>query len=248
MRISELARDSAVSVPTIKYYLREGLLPPGVALSATQADYDDSHVTRLRMIRVLIDVGGLSLATVRAVLAAIDAGPEQLGSAIDQTHDALAATLDPADHLPYRASAVLAALGWPVEADSAVVRQLDTALAAAEQVGLPTDALRLRVYADAALATAEHDIATIPTAHDRQGAAAAVTYVVLGTVLYEPVLLALRRLAQEQVYKRTHHAAPDRRSDSRPDTDVQPTPPAPTTPDDSPPTTHSLDTEGAQQR
>ncbi len=209
MRISELARDTGISVPTIKYYLREGLLPQGCRISATQADYDDSHVTRLRMIRALIDVGGVSVATARSVLAAIDAGPDQLWSAIDQTHDALSATPGPPGQPPHRALAALTALGWPVEADSAVVRQLDTALTAADQVGLPTVAQRLRIYADAALAIAEYDIANIPAGHDPQAAAAAVTYVVLGTVLYEPLLLALRRLAHEQVYRRTHHATPD---------------------------------------
>ena len=43
-----------------------------------------------------------------------------------------------------------------------------------------------------------------------------MAYVVLGTVLYEPLLLALRRLAQEQVYKANHHATPDNRPVSGP--------------------------------
>lgn len=205
MRISELARVTRISVPTIKYYLREGLLPQGHPISTTQAAYDDSHVSRLRMIRAMIDVGALSVATVRSVLAAIDSGPDQLWSAIDQTHDALAATPDPPDHPPHRALAALTVLGWQAQENSAVVRQLDTALTAADQVGLSTTAQRLLTYADAAIAIAEYDVANIPTGHDPHAAAAAVTYVVLGTVLYEPLLLALRRLAQEQVYKRTHH-------------------------------------------
>jgi DNA-binding transcriptional MerR regulator len=33
MRMSDLSRSSGVSVTTIKYYLREGLLPPGRQLS-----------------------------------------------------------------------------------------------------------------------------------------------------------------------------------------------------------------------
>ena len=46
MRMSELSRLSGVSVTTIKYYLREGLLPAGRQLSATQAEYDGSHLRR----------------------------------------------------------------------------------------------------------------------------------------------------------------------------------------------------------
>ena len=53
MRIAELSRDSGVPVPTIKYYVREGLLPPGELTSPNQAQYDASHLRRLRLIRAL---------------------------------------------------------------------------------------------------------------------------------------------------------------------------------------------------
>ncbi len=46
MRISELSRRSGVSIPTIKYYLRDGLLPAGRATAANQADYDEDHLRR----------------------------------------------------------------------------------------------------------------------------------------------------------------------------------------------------------
>ena len=72
MRISDLAATSGVSVPTIKYYLREGLLPAGDAMAVNQADYGDTHVRRLSLIRALLDVGGLSVATAKDVLAAVD--------------------------------------------------------------------------------------------------------------------------------------------------------------------------------
>ena len=42
MRISELATQNEVQVATIKYYLREQLLPQGSVTWATQATYDDS--------------------------------------------------------------------------------------------------------------------------------------------------------------------------------------------------------------
>src|ERR1700722_7876060 len=53
MRLSELARPRGVSIPSIKFYLRGGLLPAGEALSKTQADYNQAHVDRLRLIRAL---------------------------------------------------------------------------------------------------------------------------------------------------------------------------------------------------
>ena len=72
MRVGELSRRSGVSVASIKYYLREGLLPPGERTGPNQAAYDENHVRRLRMVRALIDVGGLSVAATRSVLAAVD--------------------------------------------------------------------------------------------------------------------------------------------------------------------------------
>lgn len=56
------------SLVAVTYYLREGLLPQGRATGATQAEYDETHMRRLVLIRVLIGVGGLSLAETRGVL------------------------------------------------------------------------------------------------------------------------------------------------------------------------------------
>ena len=72
MRVAELSRRSATTVPTIKFYLREGLLPPGEATGRNQAEYDEAHVRRLRLIRALLDVGGLSVAAAREVLSVVD--------------------------------------------------------------------------------------------------------------------------------------------------------------------------------
>ena len=65
MWMSQLSERSDLPVPTIKFYLREGLLHPGEAVGATRARYDDSHVRRLRLVRALIDVAGMRLDDVR---------------------------------------------------------------------------------------------------------------------------------------------------------------------------------------
>ena len=44
VRIAELSSRSGTSIPSIKFYLREGLLPSGEATGATRARYDESHV------------------------------------------------------------------------------------------------------------------------------------------------------------------------------------------------------------
>ena len=65
MRISELSRHSGVPVSTIKFYIREGLLPSGVRSQRNQASYDEAHLRRLDLIRSLQEAGGLALDTVR---------------------------------------------------------------------------------------------------------------------------------------------------------------------------------------
>lgn len=80
MRLAELSERSGVSTATIKYYLREGLLPPGRRIGATTADYDDTHLRRLRLVRTLIQVGGVPVATAREVLRHVD--DESLGRTI----------------------------------------------------------------------------------------------------------------------------------------------------------------------
>ncbi|AEE44326.1 regulatory protein MerR [Cellulomonas fimi ATCC 484] len=195
VRLSELAATSGASIPTIKFYLREGLLPPGRTVSARQAEYDESHVERLRLVRALIDVGGLSVAAVKEVLAATQVGVDE---AVGTAHAALPPGV-PGPGPFARASRVVRDLGWAVDESSAAMGRLEQALAAVESVGLPLDDELLGAYASAALAVARYDVGS--AAQDRaQGAVDAVTYVVLGTVLYEPVLLALRRLAQSHVY------------------------------------------------
>ena len=192
MRIGELSRTTGVSVPTIKFYLREGLLAPGRATSATQAQYDQGHVARLRLVRALVDVAGLPLASVRAVTAAVDDPPTSAHELLGVAHDALpprvAGDVDVA-----RAREVVDALGWQVFDASTAMRQLAGALHALEAVGLPADVGTVARYGRAVEPVAAAEVAAVPTASP----ADAVAYVVAGTALYEPVLLALRRLAQQ---------------------------------------------------
>lgn len=86
MRLAELSARSGVSTATIKYYLREGLLHPGRRVTATQAEYDEGHLRRLRLVRALIQVGKIPVASAREVLAALQDGDldrnERLGSAV----------------------------------------------------------------------------------------------------------------------------------------------------------------------
>lgn len=72
MRISALSERTGVPIGTIKYYLREGLLAPGERTSRTTAEYGEPHVERLRLIRALVDAGGLGIAAVRRIVDVLD--------------------------------------------------------------------------------------------------------------------------------------------------------------------------------
>ncbi|NNU26350.1 MerR family transcriptional regulator [Isoptericola sp. JC619] len=198
MRISGLAERTGVPVATIKYYLREGLVPAGEATSRTQASYGDRHVDRVRLVRALTESGGLSLAGVRDVLAALDDPPASRHALLGAAQGALLAdeSADVADDavgegVRRRAAAVVAARGW--YDDPVLTARLAVQLRDAERAGVPVGDEHLEVLCDAAERVARADLATVPAAP-----AAAMRQVVVGTLLTDAVLLTLRRFAQQQ--------------------------------------------------
>ena len=198
MRISELAERSGVPVATIKYYLRERLLHEGELTSATQARYDESHLERLRLIRALVGPAGLSIARVRTVLHQVDNPPESV-------HDLLgvgagAITKKSPAELPHeRVHELMRSWGWRVDdKDCGTHAALEEALLGLDAAGFALPASALEDYRQHMEAIAEREVADVPT----ESAEAAVRYVVLGTVLIEPLLLALRRLAQQEASAR----------------------------------------------
>jgi hypothetical protein len=89
----------------------------------------------------------------------------------------------------------VSALGWQVDLESTALRQLEAALAALDAVGLPPTISTLLAYADAGLRAAEADVESIPAGPAEQ----ILRHAVIGTAMYEPVLVALRRLAQQHL-------------------------------------------------
>jgi DNA-binding transcriptional MerR regulator len=168
MRISELSSQTGVPVATIKFYLRENLLQAGARTAATQAQYDDSHVVRLRLIRALLGPGGLSVASAHRVIRAVEEPPESL-------HELLG-----------------------VAANAVARPSVQDALRALDEAGFELPEGALELYADQMRQIAEFEIANVPT----DSPAAAVRYVVLGTVLIEPLILALRRVAEQEASAR----------------------------------------------
>jgi len=196
MLMSELSHRTGVPVATVKFYLRERLLPAGIALGRTRADYDETHVARLRLVRALVEVGGMPLQRVREVLAVLEDETRGVGEALAEIHPQLSPMVpDPPVAQRDRVAHLIDDLGWADDADGAHARALADGLAHLEAAGLPLGDERLRLYAAAALDIGRAEFSGMPH-EDRPGA---VTYAVIGTLLAEPVILALRRMAHEHL-------------------------------------------------
>lgn len=198
MKISDLSARSGVSVPTIKFYLRERLLPPGDAVARNQAVYADHHLRRLRFIRALTTIGQLDLATVRRLIAVMEDDTAGLGELYGVLDEALfpsaeavgdfagARDLDDLDRL-------LDDLGWNVHPDSSARRTLGCVITALRQLGCQADVDFFAPFAAAAASVASRERSLLPpeAADVDRGAA------VIWTVMFGIAFRALRRLAYE---------------------------------------------------
>lgn len=207
MQLFELVQESGVPAATVKYYLREGLLPPGRKVSARVSEYDETHVRRLRLIRVLREVGGLSVAALRDIVETAEDEALTAQAMFCRTADAIAPALvaRPADD-GHRAEAermaeqVVSDVGWtrvrPEAADrESLVSVLEALLGAGPLTPYPA---MVRWYADQADAIARFEISMVNADQDRESL---LEEMVVGSVVLGELLVVMRRLAQE------HHSA-----------------------------------------
>jgi DNA-binding transcriptional MerR regulator len=240
MQMSELSRRSGVPIPTIKYYLREGLMLPGIATAATRAEYGEPHLRRLRLIRALLEVGGLPVASIRRIIAALDDEMVSLHVLFGTVQYALPPHVSPRpgdtdwQAAEREVDALITELGWQVEPDSPARGLLAGALVALGRLDQAPAGPSLSVYAETVrrLAGLEIDSVRLPAepvdvtkpAETGEPAVAgiaetgiaglglaertdALESVVAGMVLYERVIIALRRLAQEDASARRFRPA-----------------------------------------
>ena len=80
LRMGELAEASGVPVPTIKHYLREGLLPEPVKTSRNMAYYSPEFVDRIKLIKQLQEERFMPLRAIKAVL---DEDPERARALVE---------------------------------------------------------------------------------------------------------------------------------------------------------------------
>ncbi|MFF4187912.1 MerR family transcriptional regulator [Streptomyces sp. NPDC001691] len=205
MRLAELSERSGVSTAMIKYYLRQGMLAPGRKIGATTADYDESHLRRLRLVRALIEVGRLPVATAKEVIGFVDDDSldrtMRLGAALwalphgpdpDDGDESVAAARAEVDRL-------LEMLGWSTAQDIGELspdhRALIVAVATLIRLGYPWNAELMAPYAELMHRAAVRDLDFVETHPSEEEK---VETAVAATLLFEPVLRALHRIAQQE--------------------------------------------------
>jgi DNA-binding transcriptional MerR regulator len=195
--------------------LREGLLHPGVATAVNQAEYDESHVRRVRLVRSLVELGKLSIADVAEVLACVDDESVAIHDAFGLAQDATARRLVPQVD-EGRMAAATELVDQFVERNALHVRDdagarvmLAGALVHLAEFGFldlddedPASREFGRAQFDGLLAffrqMAELEIAGVPDTDRAQQ----VEFTVVGTIAIEVAMNAIRRLALEDASER----------------------------------------------
>ncbi|MFF7019854.1 MerR family transcriptional regulator [Streptomyces klenkii] len=228
MKISELSRTTGVPVASIKYFRRQGLMPAGKATAATLAEYGQEHVQRLRLIKALTTLGGLSIAATRDVLTAVDQA-HSADSALGAVSYALPVPVaespvgdaereaETGSAAEAEVAALIADMDWQAPSTSPHVEGLTAALRELKRLDADYRPGELAAYAELARSIARLDLDRAAAFGDDPVALAEQAVIVFA--LSAPVLELLRRLAQEdQVRRRVAGDAVDVDADA--DTDA----------------------------
>ncbi len=197
MRIAELSSATGISSASLKYYIRAGLLPAGTPVSRTESSYTGSHVGRANLIRSLLELAGLSVARIKAVVAVLDSPPEARSGLMCAARAAatpsVIGTVIP--EWSERATRAVERWGWRIDPSDPLIAVLGSQLRSLAAAGIdfggdPT----LDRWAAAAESIAAVDLGALP-----QDPTAALRYRLVATVLTDPLLATLRRLAEQEL-------------------------------------------------
>lgn len=111
LRIGQLAKKAGVSAPTIKHYVKEGLLPRPVKTSRNMAYYDASCVQRINLIKQIQKERFLPLDVIKRLIDSGESYDEELelGRAILKSHK------KPLPQKSVKGSQVERVSGYPLE-------------------------------------------------------------------------------------------------------------------------------------
>ena len=168
MQLKELSERTGVSPASIKFYLREGLLPAGRAVHATRAEYSEQHVSRLELIQALRNVVGLPIAKISSLVRMADDGEPRLEvlAAVQRTVLGLdEVSTEHGDVRTPAGDAVVRFRNWP-DVPSDARNALNAQLVVMESLGVPVTAELLDAYSEAVDAIAAVNISATTEPED----------------------------------------------------------------------------------
>ncbi|KRE44517.1 transcriptional regulator [Arthrobacter sp. Soil736] len=195
MQLKELSERTGVPPASIKFYLREGLLPAGQAITATRARYSPQHASRLELIQALRRVVGLNIAQIRKLLKLADDGVPRLELLAAVQRTVLRLDEVGTEHGDIRTpagDAVVRLRNWP-DAPSDARNALNAHVALMDSLNIPVTTELLDAYSKALDTIADLDIAatTAPDDVNRLIMTAAV-----GMHMHSQLVLKLLAFAQ----------------------------------------------------
>ncbi|WP_309064822.1 MerR family transcriptional regulator [Microbacterium sp.] len=166
MKLGELARRGGVTTTTLKHWIRVGIVPPGALRNQTTAVYDERHLDRVLLVKLLRYEHGASISEIRTLTTLID---DESSTTLDVMNACQAFALgtpaevetDPA-YEPFRERTYELMRrrdwrGYPGAAERGLVH----ALAFAASAGLDYDVDELMEYADALEPIATRNVAAL---------------------------------------------------------------------------------------
>ena len=203
MLVSELSERADVPLATVKYYLREGLLPAGESTGPRRAEYDERHLRRLRVLRLLREVGEVPVTSLRQIGDALDDEEMSVHDAMAQIADVITAGPEPGEQDAASLSMVdelFEVMGWddirPESIDRLRLAALVSALNGPGPLGANVEVLSF--YAGLADHLARTEISLVDHSMERSRL---LEDMVTGSVVYGQVFELLRQLGHEH-----HHA------------------------------------------
>jgi DNA-binding transcriptional MerR regulator len=209
MLVSELAERADVPLATVKYYLREGLLPAGQTTGPRRAEYGQEHLRRLRVLRLLREIGGVPVTSLRQVADALDDDSLPVHDVMTLVADVITAgpSIDADTSSLAVVDDVLAVVGWdgvrPESMDRLRLAALVSLLNGPGPLGADVEVLSF--YAGLADHLARAEVALVDHATERQEL---LEQMVTGSVVYGRIFELLRQLGHEHHHRvRTADAA-----------------------------------------
>jgi DNA-binding transcriptional MerR regulator len=198
----------------VKYYLREGLVPPGDVVGPRRAEYGESHVRRLRILRLLREIGGVPVTSLRLIMDALDSEDTSLHDVITLTADVISAGPLPEAQNPKNlgvVDTVIDAMGWdglrPESVDRLRVSALVGVLGRLGPLG--ADAEVLSYYASMADTVARMEVSMLDQTREREDL---LEDMVTGSVVYGQIFTLLRQMGHEHYHQKLTEKAATRAS------------------------------------